>query len=61
MDSCDDLIAEENDLLKLEVQRLESEVVKLKGKTLGQSTQDNRDHMVNKLELRTIVTRNSSQ
>jgi hypothetical protein len=61
VDSCDDLIAEENDLLNLDVQRLESEVVKLKEKTLGQPTQDNRDHMVNKLELRTTVTRFSSQ
>jgi hypothetical protein len=61
VDSCDDLIAEENDLLKLEVQRLESEMVKLKGKTIGQPTQDNRDHMVNELEVRTIVTRSSSQ
>jgi hypothetical protein len=61
VDSCDDLITEENNLLKLEVQRLESEMVKLKGKTLGQPTQDNRDHMVNKLELRTSITRSSSQ
>jgi hypothetical protein len=61
IDFCDDLIAEENDLLKLEMQRLESEMVKLKGKTLGQPTQDNRDHLVNKLELETTVTRSSSQ
>jgi hypothetical protein len=61
IDSCDDLIAEENDLFKLQVQRLESEMVKLKGKTLGKPTQDNGDHMVNKLELRTTVTRSSSQ
>jgi hypothetical protein len=61
VDSCDDLIAEENDLLKLEVQKLESEMVKLKGKTLGQPTQDNRDHMVNKLELGTTITRSFSQ
>jgi hypothetical protein len=47
--------------LKLEVQRLESEMVKLKGKTLGQPTQDNRDHMVNKLELETTITGSSSQ
>jgi hypothetical protein len=60
-DSCDDLVAEENGLLKLEVQRLESEMVKLKGKTLGQPTQDNRDHIVNKLELKTTITRSSSQ
>jgi hypothetical protein len=38
VDSCDDLIDEENDLLKLEVQRLECERVKLKGKNLGQPT-----------------------
>jgi hypothetical protein len=36
-------------------------MVELKRKTLGQPTQDNRDHMVNKLELGTIVTRSSSQ
>jgi hypothetical protein len=61
VDSCDDLIAEENDLLKLEVQRLESEIVKLKGKTQRQPTQDNCDHMVNKVELETTITRSSSQ
>jgi hypothetical protein len=32
-------------------------MIKLQGKTLGQSTQDNRDHMTNKLELGTTVTR----
>jgi hypothetical protein len=61
VDSCDDLLAEENDLLKLEVQRLENEMVELKRKTLGQPTQDYRDHMVNKLELGITVTRSSSQ
>jgi hypothetical protein len=61
LDSCDDIIAKENDLLNLEVQRLESEMVKFKGKTLGQPTQDNRDHMVNNLELETTVNRSSSQ
>jgi hypothetical protein len=61
VDSCDDLIAEENDLLKLEVQRLESEMVKLKEKILGQPTQDNCDHMVNELDVGTIITRSSSQ
>jgi hypothetical protein len=55
VDSCDDLIAEENDLLKLEVQLLESEMIKLKAKTLGQPTQDNYDHMVTKLELGTTA------
>jgi hypothetical protein len=61
VDSCDDLIYEENDLLKLEVQRLENEMIELKRKTLGQPTQNNRDHMVNKLGLETTITRSSSQ
>jgi hypothetical protein len=50
VDSCDDPIAEENDLLKLEVKRLELEMIKLQGKALGQPTQDNHDHVANKLE-----------
>jgi hypothetical protein len=36
-------------------------MIKLKGKTLEQPTQDNRDHMVNNLELGTTITRSSSQ
>jgi hypothetical protein len=36
-------------------------MVKLQGKALGQPTQDNRDHMVNKLESGTTITRLSSQ
>jgi hypothetical protein len=36
-------------------------MVKLKEKTLGQPTQDNCDHMVNKLELGTTVSRPSSK
>jgi hypothetical protein len=35
MYSCDDFIAEENDLLKLEVKRLELEMIKLQEKALG--------------------------
>jgi hypothetical protein len=61
MDSCDDHIAEENDLLKLEVKRLELKMIKLQGKSLGQPTQDNHDHMVNKLESGTTVSRSFSQ
>jgi hypothetical protein len=57
VDSCDDLIAEENDILKLKVQRLKREMVKLKEKTLGQPTQDNHDHILTKLELGTTITR----
>ena len=36
-------------------------MIKLQEKALGQPTQDNHDHMVNKLELGTTVTRSSSQ
>jgi hypothetical protein len=36
-------------------------MIKLQGKTLGQPTQDNRDHMVNKIELETTVSRSFSQ
>jgi hypothetical protein len=61
VDSCDDLIAEENDLLKLEVKRLELEMIKLQGKALEQPTQDNRDHIVNKLESGTTISRSFSQ
>jgi hypothetical protein len=43
------------------VRRLELEMVKLKGKILVQPTQDNCDHMVNKLESRTTVARLSYQ
>jgi hypothetical protein len=57
VESCDDFIAQENDQLKLEVRRLELEMVKLEGKALGQLTQDNRDHMMNKLESGTTITR----
>jgi hypothetical protein len=56
-----DFIAQENDQLKLEVRRLELELVKLEGKALGQPTQDNRGHMLNKLESGTTVTRPFSQ
>jgi hypothetical protein len=35
-------------------------MIKLQEKALGQPTQDNRDHMVNKLELGTIVSRSFS-
>jgi hypothetical protein len=61
VDSCNDLIAKENDLLKLEVKRLELEMIKLQGKALGQPTQDNCDHMVNKLESGTTISRSFSQ
>jgi hypothetical protein len=40
---------------------IELEMNKLQGKALGQPTQDNRDHMVNKLESRTTISRSFSQ
>jgi hypothetical protein len=61
VDSCDDVIAEENDLLKLEVKRLKLEMIKLQGNALGQPTQDNRDHMMDKLESGTTISRAFSQ
>jgi hypothetical protein len=36
-------------------------MIKLKEKALGQPTQDNHDHMVNKLESETTITRSFSQ
>jgi hypothetical protein len=61
VESCEDIIAQENDQLKLEVRRLKLEMVKLEGKPLRQPTQDNRDHMVNTLDSRTTITRPLSQ
>ena len=49
-DSCDDLIAEENDELKREVEELKMEMIKLKSKGQVQPSQDNRNDMVKKLE-----------
>ena len=49
-ESCDDLIAEENDELKWEVEELKIEMIKLKSKGQVQPSQDNHDDMVKKLE-----------
>jgi len=49
-ESCDDLIAEENDELKREVEELKIEMIKLKRKGQVQPSQDNRDNMVKKFE-----------
>ena len=59
VESCDDLIAKENDELKQEVQRLMKDLARLKGKGIGsnvQSYQDNRDDMVKKLAKGSTVT-----
>jgi hypothetical protein len=50
VETCDDLIAKENDQLMQEVERLKEDLSKLKGKSQVQPCQDNRDNMVKKLE-----------
>jgi hypothetical protein len=61
VDSCDDLIAEENDTLKLEVKRLEQKVKMLEKQAKVRPPQDNRRNMVNKLEKGSNFTKRASQ
>jgi hypothetical protein len=56
VETCDSLIASENDELKRENEMLEMELSQLKGKGHVQPSQDNRDQMVKKLEKGTIIT-----
>ena len=59
VESCDDLIAKENDELKQEVERLMKDLYKLKGKDIEsnvQPSQDNREDMVKKLKKGSTVT-----
>ncbi|RLN09426.1 hypothetical protein C2845_PM11G02950 [Panicum miliaceum] len=56
VESCDDLIAQEDDELKREVEKLKLELTKLKSKGQVQPSQDNRDIMVKKLERGSNVT-----
>ena len=50
VETCDDLLIQENDELKKEVERLNKSLSELKGKNQVQPSQDNRDNMVKKLE-----------
>jgi hypothetical protein len=50
VETCDEIIAQENDHLKREVKKLELEVNKLKKQVKVQPPQDNRNNMVKKLE-----------
>jgi cell division protein FtsB len=50
VETCDDLIVQENDYLKREVKKLELEVNKLKKQAKVQPTQDNHSNVVKKLE-----------
>ena len=56
VESCDDLIAKENDELKQEVERLMKDLARLKGKSIVQPSQDNHEDMVKKHEKGSIVT-----
>ena len=49
-ETCDDLITEENDQLKREVEELKIEMIKSKSKGQVQPSQNNCDDMVKKLE-----------
>jgi hypothetical protein len=49
VETCDSLIASENDELKRENEMLKIELSRLKGKGHAQPSQDNCDHMVKKL------------
>jgi hypothetical protein len=56
VESCDDNITKENDELKQEVERLMRDLARLKAKSIVQSSQDNREDMVKKLEKGATVT-----
>ena len=59
VESCDDLIAKENDELKQEVKRLMKDLYRLKGKGIEsnvQHSQDNCEDMMKKLEKGSTVT-----
>jgi hypothetical protein len=56
VETCDSLIASENDELKRENKMLKMEFSRLKGKGNVQQSQDNHDHMVKKLEKGSIIT-----
>jgi hypothetical protein len=61
VETCDNLIAQENDHLKTEVKKLELEVNKLKKQAKVQPPQDNRSNVVKKLEKGKTVPKIASQ
>jgi cell division protein FtsB len=61
VESCDDLIAKENDKLKQEVDKLQKDLCVLKGKSKVQPSQDNCEDMVKKLENGSTATRSTPQ
>jgi hypothetical protein len=56
VETCDSFVGSENDELKRENEMLKMELSRLKGKGHVQPSQDNRDHMVKKLEKGSTVT-----
>jgi hypothetical protein len=61
VESCDDLIAEENDKLKQEVEKLQKDLYVLKEKSIVQPSQDNRERMVKKLGKGSTATSSTPQ
>jgi hypothetical protein len=61
VESCDDLVAKENDELKQEVEKLQKDLYVLKEKSKVQPSQDNREDMVKKLEMGSTVTSSTPQ
>jgi hypothetical protein len=61
VESCDDLIAKENDQLKQEVEKLQKDLYVLKEKSKVQPSQDNREDMVKKLEKGSTANRSTPQ
>jgi hypothetical protein len=61
METCDDLISQENDHLKREVKKLKLEVSKLKKQAKVQPPQDNHSNVVKKLEKEKIAPKITSQ
>jgi hypothetical protein len=61
VESCDNLIAEENDKLKKEVEKLQKDLYVLKEKSKVQPSQDNCEDMVKKLEKGSTITRSTPQ
>jgi predicted transcriptional regulator len=56
VESCDDLIAKENDKLKQEVEKLQKDLYVLKEKNKVHPSQDNCEDMVKKLEKGSTIT-----
>jgi hypothetical protein len=61
VESCDDLIAKENDELKQEVEKLQKDLYVLKEKSKVQPSQDNCEDMVKKLEKESTIASSTPQ